>query len=64
ESPLGMCEFRCKSTHNILSTERSCRGYMFELEVTEELDTWPEEENHGRRWVSPPMLEFLLVLSY
>ncbi|KAI3889439.1 hypothetical protein MKX03_033893, partial [Papaver bracteatum] len=53
ESPLGMCEFRCKSTHNILSTERSCRGYMFELEVTEELDTWPEEENHGRRWVSP-----------
>ncbi|KAI3875940.1 hypothetical protein MKW92_030509 [Papaver armeniacum] len=49
-SPLGMWEFRSKSRQNSCSTEGSCRGYMFALEVTEELDTWPEEDNHGRRW--------------
>ncbi|KAI3912713.1 hypothetical protein MKW92_048551 [Papaver armeniacum] len=50
-SPLGMWEFRSKSRQNSCSTEGSCRGYMFALEVTEELDTWPEEDKHGRRWV-------------
>lgn len=24
---------------------------MFAMEVTEELDTWPEQENHDRKWV-------------
>ncbi|KAI3848969.1 hypothetical protein MKW92_027523 [Papaver armeniacum] len=52
ESPLGMWEFRSKSRQNSCSTEGSCRGYMFALEVTEELETWPEEDNHGRRWLS------------
>ncbi|RZC79185.1 hypothetical protein C5167_003378 [Papaver somniferum] len=27
------------------------------------LDTWIKEDNHGRKWVSPSMLELLLVLS-
>lgn len=25
---------------------------MFALKVTEELETWPEKENHDRKWVS------------
>lgn len=25
---------------------------MFALEVTEELESWPEKENHDRKWVS------------
>ncbi|KAI3923060.1 hypothetical protein MKW92_018541 [Papaver armeniacum] len=61
---LGMWEFKSKSRQNSRNMEGSCRGYMFALEVTEELDTWPEEDKHGRRWVSPPMIELLLVLSY
>lgn len=52
ENPLGIWEFRSKSRHNSCSTEGFCRGYMFALELTEELDTWPQEDNHGRRWVS------------
>ncbi|RZC51005.1 hypothetical protein C5167_019427 [Papaver somniferum] len=27
------------------------------------LDTWTKEDNHGRKWASPSMLELLLVLS-
>ncbi|OVA09708.1 NUDIX hydrolase domain [Macleaya cordata] len=52
ENYLGWWEFRSKSRQNSCSTEGSCRGCMFALEVTEELDTWPEEDNHGRRWLS------------
>lgn len=43
------------------SLEGGCKGYMFALEVTEELETWPERENHDRRWVS---VLWLLTFSY
>ncbi|KAK9108640.1 hypothetical protein Syun_024651 [Stephania yunnanensis] len=49
---LGVWEFRSKSRQNSCSLEGICRGYMFSLEVTEELDSWPEEDNHGRIWLS------------
>lgn len=32
--------------------EGGCRGFMFALEVTEELDAWPEQGNRDRKWVS------------
>lgn len=35
---------------------------MFALEVTEELDAWPEQENHDRKWVS--MTEFVADILY
>ncbi|KAH7858135.1 hypothetical protein Vadar_020361 [Vaccinium darrowii] len=35
-----------------LQHKRVCRGYMFALEVTEELDSWPEQDTHEREWVS------------
>jgi diphosphoinositol-polyphosphate diphosphatase len=31
--------------------EGGCRGYMFALEVTEELEAWPEQKNRARQWV-------------
>ncbi|MQM09088.1 hypothetical protein Taro_041953 [Colocasia esculenta] len=49
---LGVWEFRSKSRQSSCSLEGSCRGYMFALQVTEELDSWPEETCHKRRWLS------------
>ncbi|XP_074275134.1 nudix hydrolase 12, mitochondrial-like [Silene latifolia] len=48
---LGVWEFRSKSRQAKCSLDGGCRGYMFALEVTEELDSWPEQENHGRKWL-------------
>ncbi|KAK6912897.1 hypothetical protein RJ641_022498 [Dillenia turbinata] len=50
---LGVWEFRSKSREE---RDRSvvkggCRGYMFAMEVTQELETWPEQQSHGRKWV-------------
>lgn len=52
KKPLGDWVFRSKSRQNSCSSEGSCKGYMFALQVTEELDTWPEKANHDRKWVS------------
>ncbi|XP_057950259.1 nudix hydrolase 13, mitochondrial-like isoform X2 [Malania oleifera] len=52
ENPLGVWEFRSKSRQNSSSLEGGCRGYMFALEVDEELDSWPEQAIHGRIWLS------------
>ncbi|WOL01779.1 hypothetical protein Cni_G10496 [Canna indica] len=48
---LGVWEFRSKSRQNTCSREGTCKGYMFALEVTEELDCYPEQSIHERRWV-------------
>jgi len=52
EIPLGIWEFKSKSSQDLCSIEGGCRGYMFALEVTEELEHWPEQKNRSRRWVS------------
>ncbi|XP_039013103.1 nudix hydrolase 13, mitochondrial-like [Hibiscus syriacus] len=49
----GVWEFRSKSKQNSCSLEGGCRGYMFALEVTEELDSWAEQITYNRKWVSP-----------
>ncbi|KAL5797326.1 hypothetical protein ACOSQ2_002146 [Xanthoceras sorbifolium] len=49
---LGVWEFRSKSKQELCSLEGGCKGYMFALEVTEELETWPEQENRSRKWLS------------
>ncbi|KAK9061626.1 hypothetical protein SSX86_018808 [Deinandra increscens subsp. villosa] len=51
EIPLGVWEFRSKSRQEACSEEGGCKGYMFVLEVTEELETWPEQNNRNRKWV-------------
>ncbi|PPD94800.1 hypothetical protein GOBAR_DD08193 [Gossypium barbadense] len=53
EDPLGVWEFRSKSRQNCCNMEGGCRGYMFALEVTEELDSWAEQTSYKRQWLSP-----------
>lgn len=52
QKELGMWEFKSKSKQNICSLEGSCRGYMFTLKVTDQLESWPEQDTYHRRWVS------------
>ncbi|XP_071706566.1 nudix hydrolase 12, mitochondrial-like [Rutidosis leptorrhynchoides] len=52
ENPLGVWEFRSKSKQEACTSEGGCKGYMFALEVTEELESWPEQNNRSRKWVS------------
>lgn len=52
EIPLGVWEFRSKSKQNNGSPIGGCKGYMFALEVTEVLESWPEKENRDRKWLN------------
>lgn len=52
KTPLGYWEFRSKSKQDNGSLEGGCKGYMYSLQVTEELDSWAEQTNHDRKWVS------------
>ncbi|XP_010514328.1 PREDICTED: nudix hydrolase 13, mitochondrial-like [Camelina sativa] len=54
EDPLGVWEFRSKSSSMEADCclAGGCKGYMFALEVKEELATWPEQENRERRWLN------------
>ncbi|KAF8400096.1 hypothetical protein HHK36_015971 [Tetracentron sinense] len=52
ENSLGNWEFRSKSRQDSCSLEGGCRGYMYALEVTEELETWSEQDNHDRKWLT------------
>ncbi|XP_024988611.1 nudix hydrolase 12, mitochondrial-like isoform X2 [Cynara cardunculus var. scolymus] len=49
---LGEWEFRSKSKQEACSEEGGCKGYLFALEVTEELEAWPEQHNRNRKWVA------------
>lgn len=51
ETPLGVWEFRSKSNQEVCSPGGGCKGCMFALEVTEELDDWPEQNNRERKWL-------------
>ena len=53
---LGLWVFRSKSSQSEQSSDSprgACKGHVFALEVTEELEQWPEQDTHARRWVSP-----------
>ncbi|KAF2548045.1 hypothetical protein F2Q70_00019798 [Brassica cretica] len=55
EVPLGVWEFRSKSSISTNAEDESfggCKGYMFALEVTEELQEWPERGNRQRKWLN------------
>ncbi|KAH0462561.1 hypothetical protein IEQ34_010136 [Dendrobium chrysotoxum] len=49
---LGVWEFKSKSKQNLKGQEGACRGYIFALEVTEELELWPEQSSHDRKWLN------------
>lgn len=50
-TPLGEWIFKSKSKQNSCGLQGACKGFMFGLQVTELLETWPEQVTHGRRWV-------------
>uniref|UniRef100_A0ACD5UPY8 Uncharacterized protein n=1 Tax=Avena sativa TaxID=4498 RepID=A0ACD5UPY8_AVESA len=53
---LGLWVFRSKSSQSEQSSASprgACKGHVFALEVTEELQEWPEQDTHARRWISP-----------
>ncbi|XP_019096959.1 PREDICTED: nudix hydrolase 12, mitochondrial-like [Camelina sativa] len=52
EDPLGVWEFRSKSSTVEDECLGGCKGYMFALEVTEQLEDWPERENRQRKWLN------------
>ncbi|KAF2288420.1 hypothetical protein GH714_007325 [Hevea brasiliensis] len=52
ENPLGVWEFRSKSSQNSSSLVGGCKGYMFALEVTDELDHWPGQASYSRKWLT------------
>lgn len=52
EVPLGVWHFKSKSRQDPCTLEGGCKGFMFALEVTEELESWPEQANRNRKWVS------------
>lgn len=64
EIPLGRWDFRSKSSKDSCSQEGWCRGYMFSLEVTEELEAWPEQKDHNRQWVIFLSYIILFVLIF
>ncbi|XP_008797101.2 nudix hydrolase 12, mitochondrial-like [Phoenix dactylifera] len=51
ETCLGSWIFRSKSRQNSCSHEGTCKGYIYALKVTEELQCWPEQASHKRRWI-------------
>ncbi|XP_062184940.1 nudix hydrolase 13, mitochondrial-like [Phragmites australis] len=54
KTALGLWVFRSKSSPVDSDSPRgACKGYIFALEVEEELEQWPEQDTHGRQWVSP-----------
>lgn len=48
---LGSWEFRSKSHRDAYSPDGYCRAEMFAMCVTEELNTWPEQDARQRRWL-------------
>eukprot|EP00262_Sarcandra_glabra_P007176 TRINITY_DN1980_c0_g1_i1.p1 TRINITY_DN1980_c0_g1~~TRINITY_DN1980_c0_g1_i1.p1 ORF type:complete len:216 (-),score=31.57 TRINITY_DN1980_c0_g1_i1:260-907(-) len=52
ETELGSWEFKSKSRQDSDSRVGICKGYMFALEVTEELESWPEQASHERKWLT------------
>uniref|UniRef100_A0A7N0TQE7 Nudix hydrolase domain-containing protein n=1 Tax=Kalanchoe fedtschenkoi TaxID=63787 RepID=A0A7N0TQE7_KALFE len=49
---LGIWEFRSKTREKACCLKGGCRGYMYALEVTEELDNWPEQGDRSRKWLT------------
>ncbi|XP_052205873.1 nudix hydrolase 13, mitochondrial-like isoform X2 [Diospyros lotus] len=52
EKPLGVWEFRSKSSQNSCSKGGGCRGHIYAMEVMEELESWPEQAIYGRKWLN------------
>lgn len=52
DEPLGVWEFQSKSRENSCSAARGCRGHLYAMKVTQELDSWPEQAIYVRKWLT------------
>ncbi|KAL4191949.1 hypothetical protein AMTRI_Chr06g169830 [Amborella trichopoda] len=52
KEPLGEWEFRSKSKEKCCGLEGFCRGYMYAMKVTEVLESWPEQADRERKWLT------------
>ncbi|KAJ8759372.1 hypothetical protein K2173_006892 [Erythroxylum novogranatense] len=53
EQSLGVWEFQSKSSQKDENSHQGgCRGYLFPLEVTQELDQWPGQATYNRKWLT------------
>ncbi|CAM8957987.1 unnamed protein product [Rhodiola kirilowii] len=51
---LGHYYFRSKTHQDEFSPEGTCKAAMFPLLVTEQLDSWPEQNSRSRIWLTIP----------
>ncbi|XP_024381617.1 nudix hydrolase 16, mitochondrial-like isoform X5 [Physcomitrium patens] len=51
---LGTWDFKSKRQQGVFCPEGLCRAYMFALDVTEQLETWPEQHARQRQWFAVP----------
>lgn len=63
EKTLGIWESRSKSSEINRNPLGTCKCHFFAMEVKEELDSWPEQAYHERRWVSIETTGTALALS-
>lgn len=49
---LGSWEFRSKSHRDECSPEGLCKADMFAMHVTEQLNSWPEQDARERKWLA------------
>lgn len=49
---LGSWKFRSKSHRDEYSPEGLCRAEMFAMCVTEQLESWPEQDARERKWLA------------
>uniref|UniRef100_A0A7I4E460 Nudix hydrolase domain-containing protein n=1 Tax=Physcomitrium patens TaxID=3218 RepID=A0A7I4E460_PHYPA len=57
---LGTWDFKSKRQQGVFCPEGLCRAYMFALDVTEQLETWPEQHARQRQWTRSTSI-FILV---
>jgi diphosphoinositol-polyphosphate diphosphatase len=52
QKDLGCWDYRSKRYQDDSNLEGFHRAHMFALLVTEQLDSWPEQNERQRKWVS------------
>lgn len=54
DQPLGIWEFRSKSRekNGCKAGVGGCRGHMYAMKVTQELESWPEQAIYIRKWLT------------
>lgn len=67
QEALGAYDFKSKRKEQEDGnwTQLDCRAYVYPLRVTEEMETWPEQDSRARYWVRArfPVVEALVGIN-